>query len=468
MHGIQGAFNRGGEPATRATAAGPGKFGMMFPGLEPFRPSAESLAALAETMIEGQGGTSSDNDRLPAGFTFLGQFVDHDLTFDPTTLSEAVIDPEALNNYRTPALDLDHLYGRGPEVDPQFYVGRPGREVFALGDTTGSPSLAMDLPRNPYNSRAIIPDPRNDENLIIAQLHVLFLYFHNAVIRALDENRIPGAGSNRPLFEQAREIVRAHYREIVMDEFLPAIVDSQVLEQVRRRGSPIFRGRGVFMPLEFSAAAYPFGHSLISETYETKFRPTVAAVPLGTMFLHAAGAGPAPLVPIPTDSVVDWRRFFDLGTGDPVSSSRTIDPYLARTLGTLPRVDNLALANLRRGAMVGLPSGQDVARYYGQTPLSPDRIRQSGGDGAAAAQYNLHNRTPLWYYILKEAELETGGRTLGYVGSRIVAETFVALQGEAGCSSRSNGAGRITEGPFRMADLVRFAFPEYRQRTPQI
>lgn len=481
-HGMQ---LRAGFDVPVGLSSRAGKFGRILPMLEPLHVDQTALDNLAANMVDSNKiGASGDNPGVPAGYTFLGQFIDHDISFDPTSLKEVLVDPCALTNYRTPALDLDHLYGRGPDVDPQYYNREPN-DRFLIG-STGSPlaepelrsKLRFDLPRLEENACAVIPDPRNDENLGIAQLHVLFLYFHNAVRDALASKKLVSTSlAGRSLFDQARELVIEHYQWIVLHDFLPRVLDTKVLGRVLRDGSRIFEGRQPFIPVEFSAAAFRFGHSMIRETYDWNRYHSVAdsrGLSLAQMFLHSAGSGGFPLVPVPSDCLLDWSRIFRLNDTTRVCHSRNIDPYLAPTLSNMQlrpgQEQNLAKRNLHRGAMLALPSGQSVANFYGYIPLSPDAISKSGLDGSAAADNaNMAFESPLWYYILKEAQLEKNGRRLGKVGSRIVAETFVGiLRGDPNSFLFKKPRWTPTlpskrPGHFTMADLIEFAklsFPQ--------
>ena len=128
-----------------------------------------------------------DNPAHTAGVTFLGQFLDHDMTFDTTSRLGVPTRPDRSPNSRTPALDLDSVYGRGPMEDPQLYEPRDRAKL-----KVESGGLFEDLPRTSAGT-AIIADPRNDENLMIAGLHVAILKFHNRVVDMLrDDGRNHG------------------------------------------------------------------------------------------------------------------------------------------------------------------------------------------------------------------------------------------------------------------------------------
>jgi len=253
------------DVAAANSFAGPGRFGKMFPDATPFRPSDEGLEALAEAMTETQGASPEGNSKIPAGFTYFGQFVDHDITFDKTVGLPIIDDPQTIEQARTPNLDLDSLYGFGPgsEVDGDMFEGAPGAEIFRIGRTVvggGDPSIPGDFPNDlprREDLTAFIPDPRNDENLVVAQTHLAFLKFHNQLIATLE----PTDASGRSLFDRARELVTWHYQWIVLHDFVRRIVQKDVFDDVLANGPKFFKYKDTddgrpFMPLEFSVAAY--------------------------------------------------------------------------------------------------------------------------------------------------------------------------------------------------------------------
>ncbi len=490
---------------------GPGRFGKLFPDLAPFRPPDEDLIALGlsmrETAPDDPGLNTSD---IPAGFTYLGQFIDHDMTADKTAGFFVFDDPEDIEQARTPNFDLDSLYGGGPAVQPALF--QPGvprtRAVFRIGRTAPGESPGgqgaippvpggrrHDLPRSP-DAKALLGDDRNDENLVIAQLHLQFLKFHNRVLQSLGSGRDEGEprrfaladearGPGIPFF-RARRAVRWHYQWLVLEEFLPRIVDAAVLRDVREGGRRHFTfdrdpyGGRPFMPLEFSGAAYRFGHSMIRETYDfnrvfarPEAEPTaLTPATLGLLFTFTGGGGGAP---IPGNWAADWTRFFDFGDPSRVNLARRFDTKLIPQLHTLPgpsatpEFASLAVRNLVRGSRIGLPSGQDVAGAMGVTPLSPAEI--AAGEPTAVTDGRFDERSPLWYYVLREAELQSGGNRLGEVGSRIVAEVIVGLleadpfcylnQAAPGWApGRPDPAGfalpTATPGSFTVPDLLRY------------
>jgi hypothetical protein len=435
----------------------------MFPNLPPLEVPDEDLVALGNAMVEQESGdTSGDNPDVPAGFTYLGQFIDHDITFDTTSLSEQPRDPQAIFNFRTPQLELDSLYGLGPSGTPHLYQRSDPRK-FTIGLTSSSPgggdgslpvSLPHDLPRMADTGFAVIGDPRNDENIVVAQTHLAFLKFHNAIV---DRENVS--------FSEARRLVRWHYQWIVLHDFLERLVDTAVLGDVLANGRRFYHfADEPFIPVEFAVAGYRMGHSMVREEYNYNrvFRSGgVTAASLGLLFMFSGLSGDGTTVPIPSDWIIDWRHFHEVGssTSELLGLSRKINPLLAPALQQVPGVSSLAVANLLRGSARGLPSGQRVACAMGFDPLTPDDFSEPAPHpDAVILDKDLGGATPLWYYILKEAEL-AGGSRLGDVGSRIVSEVFVGLlQGDPESFLTQNpqwtpSLGGIT-GQFSMAALL--------------
>jgi hypothetical protein len=419
-----------------------GMYGWLFPKLDPLKSKIHELEALGEAMLESAAAVDDPefDSRTPAGYTFLGQFVDHDVTFDTTPLPERSEDVLATTNFRTPALDLDCLYGNGPLVHPFLY--QRDLKSFAIGQNQkvkNFPKVDHDLPRS-LDGLALVADPRNDTNLIVAQLHLAMLKFHNKVVR------------HNPdwTFSQARAHVTHHYQSMVLNDLLPRIVDKSVLDEVVLDGPEFYRVRRAdefpFIPVEFSAAVYRFGHSMIRERYSFGGAFTMP-VSLSSLFRFTGPSGTVgPNLPVPSSWVIDWRRFFfderaaaaeaRLESAITRNYARKITAMISPGLKNLPFLSdvhsdqkkNLAIRNLIRGNAFGLPSGQEVAKAMKLEAfaLSPDEIC-SGPDGTIVSQYGYDKATPLWYYTLKEAEVLAKGERLGPVGSRIVAEVFVGL-----------------------------------------
>jgi hypothetical protein len=437
MHG----FDKRGADASRGEHADNGRFGRMFPelaSLKSFSPGPKVLGSRGTGATLGlMEGPSGDNDRIKAGYTFLGQFIDHDLTLDHASILEKQIDLGKTTNFRTPVFELDSLYGRGPAADPALYdKTKPGMFLVALDGT--------DLPRNEQGV-AIIADHRNDENRVIAQLHVLFLKFHNKVLADIAASGTISDAAVR--FEAAQKTVRWHYQWIILNDFLPRTVGQEMVDSVlantdRNQVGP------AFMPVEFSGAAYRFGHSQIRPQY-----PTLGG---GTSIFPGLVGGSK----LPAGLRVVWPNFF----GSTAEPSRLIDTQITSAMLSLPNSSlppdtplefrSLAVRNLIRGQDLALPAGQTIAEHLGIPPLADDVLWKGipGGSGLA----------PLWFYVLREAEALHQGNHLGGVGAFIVTKTFINLLLADEASVLSQNPDWTPElpseqpGTFTMADLVNY------------
>lgn len=461
------------------------RFGRMFPNLPAARYGANeaeekaNLGVLAAKMVSPldlpKDAPDDEESGIPALYTYLGQFVDHDITFDPATSLQKARDPGATEDFRTPAFDLDNVYGRGPGDQPYLYAD--DGKTLLLGDpiTNGDPH-ARDLQRNAAG-RALIGDPRNDENAIVSQLQGLFVRFHNRILR-----EHPHMG-----FEHVQEIVRNHYQYMVINDFLPRIVNKVVLDALRPDGR-YERGRlkfftqfdNPFMPIEFSTAAYRLGHSMIRPGYRLNDAVLVPIFPIPAEQHTGFSEGLTGFRRLISNWAIDWARFIDIevrdyGTQTPATTPEAkaaadalanfrrlqfayrIDTALVDPLGTLPPAvasnpSSLALRNLERGRQFSLPSGQAIATRMGVEPMSDkDILIGQGVDKPDAPLKDIVQATgkevfrgncPLWTYILAEAmhhkqtpppnvPAKGGGAVstpqLGPVGGRIVAEVFLGL-----------------------------------------
>jgi heme peroxidase len=448
----------------------PGVFGRMFPTLPPAKFDEVALKALAQEMLDDTGG--ADNPAISAGFTFLGQFVDHDITFDPTSSLERQNDPEAIHNFRTPLLELDSVYGSGPKVQPFLYDASDPNKMLIGMDETGTPN---DLPRN-RQGVALTGDPRNDENLIVSRLHLTFLKLHNRVVDGIRAGTIE-IEAGEPVFEAAQRVVRWHYQWIVANEFLRKILGEclwkELIEPLREdspgpgqdpvgnvldRALQHFRWKEEpFIPVEFAVAAYRFGHSQVRARYRINDGDPLPIFP-DLAVSESLTAGKV----LRADRIVDLSHFFDLGSGGPVLQGKKIDATISGPLGRLPGGGVLPELNLRRGNAFGLPSGQRVAAALGiRKPLSETDLAIKG---RKLTELGFPPRkAPLWYYILKEAEVEGAGEHLGPVGGRIVGEVFLGLlKGDFNSYLNQDPYWKpflpaAMPGDFTMADLVRFA-----------
>jgi Animal haem peroxidase len=420
---------RGLENVVRSTLY-EGRFGRLFRSLPPQTAADADLIALADRMFEPEGAEEEDqlDSEIPAGFTYFGQFLDHDITFDPNSKLQRENDPDALRNFRTPRLDLDSVYASGP-ADTPFIYDQPDGLLFLIDPVHGNEE---DLPRN-RQGRALLGDPRNDENLIVSQLHLIFLKFHNQVVKELR-----GRGLDPDtLFETARRTVTWHYQWAVIHNFLTHVVGGDVVKDILKTPAQVdlkfFNWRNQpFMPVEFSVAAYRFGHSMIRFEYE--LNDEAEDIPI-----FGPSPDPTPGQPKgdlrgfrrrPKDRQIEWERFFIFPGKEPPQMARRIDTQLARDLKQLPAVvaggvfRSLAQRNLLRGKALSLPAGQAVARAMG---IPENQILTDAELGLGPLLPKLRNNTPLWYYILRESAVRNEGKRLGPVGGRIVAEVIIGL-----------------------------------------
>ena len=488
-----------GATLARGSVSFDGPFGRMFRAV----PAADygqtdddahkALRELGQAMTsdrdhrDPKDGPDSEESGIPAAFTYFGQFIDHDLTFDPASSLQKQNDPDALVDYRTPRFDLDNLYGRGPGEQPYLYQG-DGKSFVLGAPLTGASEVnagARDLQRNAEAAaRALIGDPRNDENVIVSQFQGLMHRFHNRVV----------ADNPTWSFEKIQRTVRFHYQWVLLHDFLPTIVDAGVLASILPTASDgtcvvdadnlsYFKARDfAFMPLEFSAAAYRFGHSMVRPGY--RLNDGVPPAPDGSrhaddtllgIFRDPHGNDLRGFKAPKSKWAIDWRRLIDLTPmpyGGPLDDpdeknpdnrnrlqlAYKIDTSLVNPLGGLPPtigpvMPSLAERNLVRGWRMRLPSGQDVARAMGVVPLTDDQIvigkavddaqpddtKVKAGEFGAFAGGIFADNCPLWTYCLAETVksvrvVKTSGGDqslstyrLGPVGGTIVAETFVGL-----------------------------------------
>ncbi len=413
------------EPAPRTATSG--RFGRIFDPSN-YNPTDAAVHELAQTMIEPDDTSAGDNPSLPIGFTFLGQFIDHDLTLDATTLFGQIQDPQAITDFRNPNFDLDNLYGAGPGVSRHMYdtSGAYGKNpVKLLLDA----NREFDLPRNSQNS-ALIGDLRNDENFLVSQLHLAFVKFHNAVVDWIFQSnpaKYQGLHGNMMLFADAQDAVRRHYQWIVLNDFLPKVVGPAVIYDVMTNGLKIYKfdisKEYPFMPVEFSVAAYRLGHTLLRKNYviNSLVSKTLFELPVfGSPQIHSVL------------EKIDFTRFFDFPGRPAAQKSRKFDAKITMPVFMLPFIDpvqdppvSLAERNMLRSKVFQLPSGQEVATKLQNMGLV-HRVYTNQDLGISAIP-GLDGGAPLWFYILKESELTTNGLTLGAVGSRIVAEVFIGL-----------------------------------------
>jgi Animal haem peroxidase len=426
----------------------PDRFGRMF-HLTPF---ARPTDAVREALLElgKPGGILDANDNLAAGpvaliveaalsddnrnnlthtagTTFMGQFLDHDMTFDRKSPLGRPRDPITAPNSRTPAFDLDPVYGEGPSGSPELYDAND-RIKFRVG--TGG--LFEDLPRDPATHAAILGDPRNDENLVLAGLHAAFLLFHNNAVD-LVRSKNPSIWDD-DAFAEARQLTTYHYQWLILKEFLPLFIGQAMVDDILANGRHFYTPRedAAFIPVDFQIV-YRFGHSMIRPSYRANLAGDNGNAFFGMVFDPAGEGSPDPVdlrggAAAPR-RFIGWQTFFDFGDGE-VKPNKRIDTKLSTPLFDLPLAaipagtppTSLPQRNLLRHLTWSLPSGQAIARFIGAPVLSAADLSD-----AAQIRESFATSTPLWFYILREAELSQDGLRLGAVGGRIVGEVFIGL-----------------------------------------
>lgn len=462
-----------------------GRFSYLFPELaadpastlptDEFGGMLPSITAGLEALADSMNAVSADST-IPSGMTYLGQFIDHDITFDPTSSLARLNDPNSVHNFRTPGLNLDSLYGGGPNITPyQYDVNklRPG------GDTLG-----RDLPRAIKTSpaegdqggkaKAIIGDPRNDENLVVAQVHCAFLAFHNKVV-----DLVVAEGTTPPeqIFNEAARRVRWHYQWVVVNEFLPALLRADILADVKTNGNQLYLPgfNSISMPVEFSIAAYRFGHTMVRDDY--MFNANFPTSTLLQLFQFTGSKIPG------VWEKAQWNSFFPFAGAPPANLAKQIDAKITSFMHTVPTPGgpvSVPRNNLKRGYAFGLPTGQAVAKKLGIPVLTEAEVSQVGGVELPVFTANpvFKVRTPLWFYILKESEVKEAGARLGAVGSRIVAEVFLGLLradrssflnsplGETWKPTIPKAANSTPAGDFRIIDILVHAGHAAADGTP--
>ncbi|GAC1304505.1 MAG: heme peroxidase family protein [Vulcanimicrobiaceae bacterium] len=489
--------------------------------IEKEQPKAAELEKLANVMIEPPqdppAETQFDNRAMPAAYTYFSQFVDHDLTGQN---QNALIARPAFNK-RSAGLDLDSIYGSDTidslvgdlliAVDPAYQTIYDDDGIrFRLEKTkTGNHD---DLPRTldrGDRTDPIVPDARNDENLIVSQIDLAFLKFHNAVV---DELSLRTELVGNELFSAAYSVVVQHYQWIVLNDFLPRLVSghdiaggrayiAHVRKSRDRKYTKADVSRG--MPAEFSVAAYRMGHSMVRFNYALNGETLSNGKPEREIFetkdtendLHGHREYPA-------NAIIEWHRFLDFAKdapqdGDPQFEdpqfSMLLDTGLSNGLSMLPnfsfqdakdpeppKIEHiLAYRNLVKGTIFQLPSGQDVAAFYGFEPRSitvlgkttvPEKTDEMPDPDFryGSIDQELTDRfgddTPLWYYILKEAQDLAKGAHLGPLGARIVTECFLAFLAaspisifDTGFAPTAGEFGCVEDNEYNLARLIRYA-----------
>ncbi len=502
-------------PQDGTTPGGP--FGYFFPDAPEISTDGTTMGkldALADAMVEADNDPPHADSHIPPVFTYLGQFIDHDITanMDPSG-DQSVIEPPAggtldplprsivtasLLNLRKGSLGLDSLYGDGPDNGPAAVKlkdamrspgfpammrldvptdvgGRPplpaddACDLLRLGtlldqgtlqesDILGTPIEIAFASNGVINRRAaVIGDARNDENLLVAQLHAAFLRFHNRVVVWL-RGQAGAPTGEEAVFEEAKKLTRWHYQWLVMNIYLNKVCDPAMVAEVIANGAASYAAffervktasggslpaENLPLPFEFSVAAFRFGHSMVRGAYDhNRFfgrgpSPILPQAGFDLLFAFTGGGGLGNNPTLPTNWIIEWDRFTLDNPSEPDHFARKIDTQLAPPLADMRNepsgvFKHLARRNLRRGHRLNLPSAQaciaefNTDSYGGITALTTAELT-SGDTGQAVSDGGFENETPLWFYVLRESEVQADGAHLGQLGSRIVAETLVGL-----------------------------------------
>ncbi len=451
-----------------STAAGdPGRnnfrFGRMFPELDSLVLDDEVLFLIGSPsddnlnpayMEDSQFRGTDNNAEQEVGYTYLGQILTHDISLDLDSKLGESNDPTTIRNRATPWLDLDTIYehdGNAAPRDPD------DRAKLLLGNHVGN---ERDFART-EEGRALIADRRNDENNNVAQLSAMLMAFHN---RMVDDLRAEGSpGGDERLFQKARALTVQHWQSAVLNQFLPEFIDQALLDDTIANGPQYYSmsdaNKGM-IPVEFSVAAFRFGHSNARGRYTLNENfDRVRMFPLSESELGRNLLGNQI---IPPERQIEWERFFDFNSfqGDldddvdqfaGLQVGRKVDRFLARPMLRLPiggpglpdfildtentvaglPVVSLANISLFRSKAMGLPSGQDVAARMGFDPIPNEAFGLCDpGDPCAFGDLPLPvdiDEAPLLLYLLEEARLQQEGEQLGQVGSRIMADVVIGL-----------------------------------------
>jgi Animal haem peroxidase len=388
-----------------------GRYRSLFEDLPALRVDEQALHAL------GRPGGPCDlgvefvdaevDSHVAAVWPFFGQFIAHDITADRSPLADRAAVAE-LRNARAPKTNLEGLYGAGPVGAPYMYrADDPAKLLLSLG--------GGDVPRN-QEGIAFLGDPRNDVHLFTSQMAVAFINLHNRLVDRLRHDGI----SEQDIFDEARRAATWHYQHVILREFLPGLIGAALTTELLDSGPQLYRiDADPYIPFEFADAAYRYGHTQIRDRYQINERFGPCPV-----FPDLMGFGP-----VPPEHTVDWTLQIDVEGHAAAQRAKRIDARLPAPLialptqvsGSAPGTDYASLANrdLQRGQAVGLASGEAIARHLGVPALTADQV--------GLTEHGWVGATPLWFYILKEADVLHDGDQLGPVGGRIVGEVLVGI-----------------------------------------
>jgi hypothetical protein len=441
---------------------------------------ADNLARLGDSMRD-RAPDGINNSGIHSGYTYLGQFIDHDIVFthverqardltDSCMLGDSQLHPFELSyidnnvsNLRTAILELETIYGGAQPAPRDGKLMALGRVINHDG-TEPNGDAAKDLPLSQVASTAgkrvpVIGDLRNDQTVILSQLHVAFLRAHNAIVRKLDCT-----------FEEAQLLLRQHYLWMIVHDFLmKKVAKKNVVERVlnsptpRESPAPEF-----FLPLEFTSAAFRFGHSMIRSNYYMS--DDLPGAELRDIFILKAVKNPAggSFVRLPLRKVISWKEF--LPDGENVArllDTQMVEPLLAvldAEEQIVPCEARLAVQDLKRGYMMRLPTGQAIAKHCNIVPLTDNQLLNACAN-VLQREVLMHSpllqRTPLWFYLLAEATAQEYGQRLGELGSYLVSEVLLGLVRRLPYSFINLPDWRptlgLTPGEFELKDLFLLA-----------
>jgi Animal haem peroxidase len=387
-----------------------GRYRSLFEDLPPLQVDEQELHGLGRPGGPCDLGVDFVDDadsRVAAVWPFFGQFIAHDITADRSPLGHRA-DPAQVRNFRVPKANLEGVYGAGPMGSPYLYSKDDPAKLLLS-------STASDVPRN-HEGIALIGDPRNDVHLFVSQMSVAFIKLHNRLVDRLRHDDV----AEPDVFEEARRAASWHYQHVILREYLPGLIGAQLTAELLDDGPQLYRAeRDPYIPFEFADAAYRYGHAQIRDRYQVNERFGPCPV-----FPDLMGFGP-----VPPEHTVDWALQIDVEGHAPAQRAKRIDSRLPAPLialptqvsGSEPGTDYASLANrdLQRGQAVGLASGEAIAHRLAVPALSVEQV--------GLAERGWEGETPLWFYILKEAEALHDGDRLGPVGGRIVGEVLVGI-----------------------------------------
>lgn len=460
--------------------------------------TAKMLSKLASRMSEPipvgtlqVGWPQDDNTAIPAGYTYLAQLVAHDLVQNVGALPPiSEFTGQLQRDYRIQRMVLDTIYGSGPSAGATHFEpsrsgfgreltlrlghvrkeeGHPAQESPPL--LTGQPARDIARGRCPFRGDtsagelgpvarhgtpdAMIADLRNDDHVIISQMTALFHEAHNAIFHKLTKRHGNAAQNikNR-IFLEARKVLAFVYRRIVVVDLLSRLLDQDIYEEYRdakRNALDPDTLTDTRVPVEFSHAAYRFGHVMARFSYmlNAELETELQHNPALQHLMDRSSSRRSDLVPLARTWLVDWSHFFDLGDGKHVNLSRRITPYAGKGFFTeKTSVGNeagnlkggLYFLDLLRGYQAGIATVDSLIanlspEHRNRSPLlSEPSFRQNEigkwlthrpSDFSADELVSLSTNPPLLFFVLFEAAHQQQGLRLGTLGSTILAEVFL-------------------------------------------